>query len=146
MQISLRHPCIFEYRYFWCYERSDFSEKINSSRDELQRSLINVVDRLKNLWHNNHTFHKVNIKIYNMTSISATTNIMTRILTSEKNWNLFHLQDIWIVIRWVTQITVAQDKYCLKWDNHISILVEINSLLRLTVILSSMIERGETAV
>ena len=38
MQISLRHPCIFEYRYFWRYERSDFSEKFNSSRDELQRS------------------------------------------------------------------------------------------------------------
>src|ERR1700681_4050991 len=44
MQISLRHPCIFEYRYFWCYERSDFSEKINSSRDELQRSLFKYIN------------------------------------------------------------------------------------------------------
>jgi hypothetical protein len=43
MQISLRHPCIFEYRYFWCYERCDFSEKINSSRDELQRSHFDQV-------------------------------------------------------------------------------------------------------
>ncbi len=71
MWISLRHPCIFGYRYFWCYESPVFSKEVNVSRDELTRSQLSII------WFSLHDQKPLDHNFIKINYILTRTNIET---------------------------------------------------------------------